>query len=187
MRWPVPDNLSANDLLCFDRVASKLIEFLFGGVPLGQAELSFDLILNEVFELRLNLLRLSEYVPELRCERFVDRLLDPGLGLVLVRFLRVLYVPLHQAEEFLDLCLVLLVNLNSFIDLFDAHLLVGGLVIARLLVRDLPHTVVVLLHAYCGLLGLLDPDQEFLDQFAVVVLLAFVHKRLHHVDAYLAC
>ena len=56
MRRSISDNLSADDFLCLDGIACQLIELLLGCIPLCEAKLSLDLILNEVLELSLNLL-----------------------------------------------------------------------------------------------------------------------------------
>ncbi|TNV77443.1 hypothetical protein FGO68_gene2839 [Halteria grandinella] len=170
-----PNHLLPDYFLSRLGVPCELVQFLLCGVPLCNFELPLDLALHGVLELSLNLLRLSEHVPELGSERPVDSLLDPSLWLGLVGLLGLINVLGHHVQLFLDLLLELAVYLHYFVYLLSAHLLVSSLVISNLLISNLPHLLVLLVHIDNGLLHLLRLDEEVLDELPVVVLFVFVH------------
>jgi hypothetical protein len=51
--------------LCSLGISGQLVKLLLGGIPLHYFELPLNIILHDILELGLNLLRLSEDIPEL--------------------------------------------------------------------------------------------------------------------------
>jgi hypothetical protein len=82
--------------------------------------LSFESVLDDIFELGLNLLRLPEHVSELGSECLVHSLLYSRLGFIAILDDGVLDVGLHASEQLFDHFLIGRVSGDSIVYLLNA-------------------------------------------------------------------
>ena len=82
--------------------------------------MSFESVLDDIFELGLNLLGLPEHVSELGSECLVHSLLYSRLGLISILNDGVLNVGLHAPEQLFDHFLICRVSGDGFVDLLNA-------------------------------------------------------------------
>ncbi len=79
-----PDDLLLNQLLCLLRVPHQVIQLLISNIALRNPDLPPNLALHRRFVLRLDLLTLSEHIPEPGGKGNVDESLHASLGLFVV-------------------------------------------------------------------------------------------------------
>lgn len=119
MSWS--NQLFFHDGLCSHWISSKSVKFLLSGVPLHYFKLSLDVILHDIFEFSLELLRLPKNISELGCDCLVHSFLDSSLWLFRVSLLRLLEVSMHMIKQFFHSFLVFTVNLNYLVYLLSSH------------------------------------------------------------------
>jgi len=109
-----------NNLFCLDWIVSDSVKFIICGGRLYNFDLCLESVLDNIFELSLNLLGLPEYIPELGSECLVYSLLYSRLRLISKLHDRVLNICLHPPKKFLDHFLISRVSCHCIVDLFDS-------------------------------------------------------------------
>lgn len=173
------DDLLFQDLLGLHRVSCELVQFSIIQPIVRNFKLPFDLILHCLFEIRLNLLTLFQYISE-NCSHWpIMGLFCACLRFVLILLFTLRYVLSHSLKDLLYIGLQSLA-LSHQRRYFILHLFLFArrLLIQHQFLNQLFHLLVFHLHLRKVLQQRLTMWQELLHQFPIIVLFYISFNRL---------